>query len=220
MSYKFEVQSGNTVKFPVKGKYCDRDIEVTATGGGGTVLPNLANPAAAEQIVEGYDAINDKGAVVTGTNPYEKTATDEEVNTQANLIEQLTSILEGKAAGGGITVSSENLHDVSTDLANVYIEKGTEVAYNGWNATDYIPTKADKYYFVYSPVTVQGSWSARYGADKVYRGTLPATCSCTSKTSPFLLEGHDGYVRFSGTKVAITPIEVYEVSGFVWEVNG
>ena len=33
MSYKFEVESGNTVKFPVGGKYCDRDIVVTATGG-------------------------------------------------------------------------------------------------------------------------------------------------------------------------------------------
>lgn len=33
MSYKFEVESGNTVKFLVGGKYCDRDIEVTATGG-------------------------------------------------------------------------------------------------------------------------------------------------------------------------------------------
>lgn len=33
MSYKFEVEGGNTVKFPVSGKYCDRDIEVTATGG-------------------------------------------------------------------------------------------------------------------------------------------------------------------------------------------
>lgn len=33
MSYNFEVESGNTVKFPVGGKYCDRDIVVTATGG-------------------------------------------------------------------------------------------------------------------------------------------------------------------------------------------
>ena len=38
MSYKFEVESGNTVKFPVGGKYCDRDIEVTATVG-----ENIAN---------------------------------------------------------------------------------------------------------------------------------------------------------------------------------
>lgn len=35
MSYNFEVESGNTVKFPVGGKYCDRDIVVSATGGGG-----------------------------------------------------------------------------------------------------------------------------------------------------------------------------------------
>lgn len=34
MSYNFEVESGKTVKFPVKGKYCDRDIVVTATSGG------------------------------------------------------------------------------------------------------------------------------------------------------------------------------------------
>lgn len=39
MSYKFEVESGNTVKFLVGGKYCDRDIEVTATGGGGVNEP-------------------------------------------------------------------------------------------------------------------------------------------------------------------------------------
>ena len=33
MSYNFEVESGKTVKFPVGGKYCDRDIVVFATGG-------------------------------------------------------------------------------------------------------------------------------------------------------------------------------------------
>lgn len=31
MSYNFEVKSGKTIKFPVSGKYCDRDILVTAT---------------------------------------------------------------------------------------------------------------------------------------------------------------------------------------------
>lgn len=36
MSYNFEVESGNTVKFPVGGKYCDRDIVVTAFGGSDT----------------------------------------------------------------------------------------------------------------------------------------------------------------------------------------
>ena len=39
MSYEFEVESGNTAKFPVGGKYCDRDIVVTATGGSGVPEP-------------------------------------------------------------------------------------------------------------------------------------------------------------------------------------
>lgn len=38
MSYKFEVEGGKTVKFPVGGKYCDRDIEVTALKSGDTAM--------------------------------------------------------------------------------------------------------------------------------------------------------------------------------------
>lgn len=33
MSYNIEIQGGSTVRLPTKGKYCDRDIVVTATGG-------------------------------------------------------------------------------------------------------------------------------------------------------------------------------------------
>lgn len=99
MSYNFDVAAGRSVKFPVGGKYCDRDIVVTATGDG-VNLPDLANPAAAEQIVEGYEAINESGAVVTGTNPYDKTETDTTVSEQAGLIEQIQAALEGKVAGG------------------------------------------------------------------------------------------------------------------------
>ena len=35
MSFNIEVQSGSSVRLPTKGKYCDRDIVVTATGGSG-----------------------------------------------------------------------------------------------------------------------------------------------------------------------------------------
>ena len=34
MSFNIEVESGKSVKLPTAGKYCDRDIVVTATGGG------------------------------------------------------------------------------------------------------------------------------------------------------------------------------------------
>ena len=33
MSWSIEVQGGSSVRLPTKGKYCDRDIVVTATGG-------------------------------------------------------------------------------------------------------------------------------------------------------------------------------------------
>lgn len=36
MSFNIEVQGGKSVRLPTKGKYCDRDIVITATGGGET----------------------------------------------------------------------------------------------------------------------------------------------------------------------------------------
>lgn len=41
MSHKISVESGTTAVLKTAGKYCDRDIEVTATGGGGGVAENL-----------------------------------------------------------------------------------------------------------------------------------------------------------------------------------
>jgi hypothetical protein len=40
MSFNIEVESGKSVRLPTSGKYCDRDIVVTATGGGNTGLPD------------------------------------------------------------------------------------------------------------------------------------------------------------------------------------
>lgn len=39
MSWNIEVEGGSSVRLPTKGKYCDRDIVVTAKGGGGGDLP-------------------------------------------------------------------------------------------------------------------------------------------------------------------------------------
>lgn len=40
MSFNIEVEGGTSVRLPTKGKYCDRDIVITATGGGGSVEPD------------------------------------------------------------------------------------------------------------------------------------------------------------------------------------
>lgn len=41
MSFNITVEGGSSVRLPTKGKYCDRDIIVTATGGGGSADPEL-----------------------------------------------------------------------------------------------------------------------------------------------------------------------------------
>lgn len=69
---------------------------------GGNVLLDLTQDNVdAGALVEGYTAHNAAGEPVLGANPYEKTATDSEVNIQAQKIAQLSTILDGKAAGGG-----------------------------------------------------------------------------------------------------------------------
>ena len=41
MSHNITVEGGTAVRLPTAGKYCDRDIVVTATGGGGDDLEKL-----------------------------------------------------------------------------------------------------------------------------------------------------------------------------------
>lgn len=58
-----------------------------------TVTPNT--------LCAGNVAYGADGEKVVGVNPYEKEATDAEVSEQENLIQQIKTVLEGKAAGGG-----------------------------------------------------------------------------------------------------------------------
>lgn len=62
--------------------------------------------AAADDIVTGETAYVN-GVKVTGTNPYEKTATDTEVASQATQIEEIMGLLDGKSVpGGGASVET------------------------------------------------------------------------------------------------------------------
>lgn len=100
MSFDIMVQGGTSVKLPTGGKYCDRDIIITAEGGGTDTSKDTVIPKA---LVEGYTAHDASGEQISGINPYELEATNETVSEQASLIEQIKAALEGKAAGGGET---------------------------------------------------------------------------------------------------------------------
>lgn len=71
MSHNITIAGGTSKRLPVRGKYCDQDIIITATGGGGSggELPELVSPASAKDIAAGKEAIAADGSVITGTVP-------------------------------------------------------------------------------------------------------------------------------------------------------
>lgn len=145
------------------------------------------------------------------------------IETNTATMQALLEKIAGKAAGGGgggITVSSENLHDVSTDIANIYLNGDKEVAYNGWDATDYIPVRADRSYLIYSTSEISGQYCNRYNASKTRIGGLPNPCNSTVKVAPLLYPGFDGYLRFSGVRQQIADLAVFEANALALEVSG
>lgn len=78
---------------------------VLNTENGEQVLVDLTGDTlTANSLVVGHTGHGADGEIVEGANPYELEATDAEVNTQADLIEQIRAALRGKAAGGGEVV--------------------------------------------------------------------------------------------------------------------
>lgn len=95
-------------------------------GSGGVDLPELSNPGVADDLVVGKQLIDGDGGVVTGTNPYEKTSTDAEVNEQADLLQQITTVLAEKAAPAATYTIHIGTAEPTSDIGNdgdIYIMK-------------------------------------------------------------------------------------------------
>ena len=87
------VKGGKSVRLPTAGKYCDRDIVVSAEG---VDLPSLGNEGTASELMKNKELLNSKGEKVVGTFTL-----DSELITQDELIAEIKSVLQNKAAGGG-----------------------------------------------------------------------------------------------------------------------
>lgn len=155
MSYNITVEGGTSVRLPTAGKYCDRDIVVTATGGGSVSEPT--------------------------------------------------------------TISGIDLHNAETDIPDTYLSGSNVIAFAGWKTTDFIPVEAGKFYLVYSKSEINSQYCGRFNADKKVAGSL-SFATCRDKNIPTIVNGHDGYFRFSGTNAQINDLEVYEVINFNWKV--
>jgi hypothetical protein len=91
---------------------------------GGIELPSIANEGLPDDLVSGKELINSSGNIVIGTNPYEKVATDTEVNTQADLITQIMTALESKTGFNTIYIGSSIPTDDFGINGDIYVVRG------------------------------------------------------------------------------------------------
>ena len=143
-AHNIVVAGGSTVRLPTAGKYCDRDIVVTAESGG-VELPDLSSPGAAADLMAGKQLINEAGNVVDGTFTLES-----EMDTQVSLIERIKAALKGKASGNaepvikpleitenGIYTAPEGVNGYSPVTVNVEASGGSDLP-AGYTQIDFI----------------------------------------------------------------------------------
>lgn len=93
----------------------------------GVELPKLSNEGIADDLVEGKELIDSTGNIITGTNPYEKVATDNAIAAEANLIAQIQTALEGKSSNSAN--SSIQWNEIASLPTSYAIEDDTNTTY-------------------------------------------------------------------------------------------
>lgn len=138
------VNGGSSTRLLTAGKYCDRDIVVTATGSG-VELPELTNPGASPDLMEGKQLLDGYGRVVDGTFSLTK-----EITEQDSLIDRIKAALRGKAAASapviralevtenGTYTAPDGVHGYSPVVVNVAASGGNTDLPSGYRRVDYI----------------------------------------------------------------------------------
>lgn len=79
-------------------------IDIRENNGITTLIDISDSTITEEAMTEGAIGYGADGEKCVGTNPYKKAETDAEVDTQGDLIEQITTTLQGKTIGGSVGV--------------------------------------------------------------------------------------------------------------------
>lgn len=117
-----------------------------------------------------------------------------------------------------LVVTAKNLHDSSTDIANIYIGDGNEISYNGWDSTDFIPIRAGVTYAVCTKPNIDGSYCATYDSDFHYISKFSGGFNSVIGGVSLFKATTDGYIRFSALRKAIASLEMYACIGnFIFE---
>lgn len=144
MSFNFEVEAGKSVKLTTAGKYCDRDIVVSATGGGGYTEEDLQakyDEGVTAGVEQGKQAEHDRfwdgalGNVSTGNCTYRfagKGWTDETFAPTKNFtpIGSANGLFQGSGVRDvkgicerlGVTIDLSKATSVSTFFADSWVE--------------------------------------------------------------------------------------------------
>lgn len=86
-----------------------------------TLIDITDSTVTSDKLVQGAAAYNKAGEKIEGSNPYELEATNTEVQTQTDLIEQIQDALKNKASGGTTEIWTLTLEDGSEIQKEVVI---------------------------------------------------------------------------------------------------
>lgn len=185
----------------IKGSVSNHSVSVTPsvinTAGyivGGTVNGTAVSVSASE-LVSGSET-------KTANGTYDVT----------NLAEVVVAVPAGGVQDEWVVLTSSNLHDSASDVANTYISGATETSYNGWSSTDYIPVKANTIYLIKKHPG--GGYNALYKSDKTgaVSGLVVPGGSNNGGYSFVKTTSDTAYIRMSGATNNVTSIEIYETA--------
>lgn len=172
-------------------------------------------------ITNAYNAINTKGGTIPinkntnnlataissisgggGATLITKTITENKTyNAQDDNADGYSQVTVNVIPSSKYTITTENLHDSSTDIQNVYINSadGKLKDYKGWNTTDFIELNGQ-----ISVVFQSSDWQycAIYDENKNFIRNLSNGLNSS-------LTSNAKYIRFSGVRAIIQKLYVY-----------